>query len=137
MRALRQAAFRSKTEAMNRRVQSWFCLSCDTRHWTKPKICKCGSTDLHYFPSEAEARRFAALKLELRCGLISDLELQPEYHIVMNGVKITTYRADFRYTKDGSQVVEDVKGSEKHATSLFKLKRKMVEAEFGIRLLIT
>lgn len=134
---MRQAAFRSKNDAMNRRVQSWWCLSCDKRYWTKSKTCICGSTNLQYFPSEAEARRFAALKLELRCGLISDLELQPQYHIVIKGKKITTYRADFRYTKDGAQVVEDVKGSEQHLTDLFKLKRKMVEAVYGIRILIT
>jgi hypothetical protein len=100
-------------------------------------MCRCGSTDLHYFPSEAEAKRFATLKLELRCGVISDLELQPEYHIVINGVKITTYRADFRYTRYGGQVVEDVKGSEEYLTDLFKLKRKLVEAVYGVRLLIT
>lgn len=134
---MRQTAFRSKTDAMNRRVQSWWCLTCNARYWTKTNTCKCGSGDLQYFPSEAEANRFAALKLELRCGLISELELQPKYNIVMNGVEITTYRADFRYMKDGKQVVEDVKGSEQYITDVFKLKRKMVEAVFGIRITIT
>lgn len=133
---MRQTAFKSKLDAMNRRVQSWWCLTCDARYWTKQKRCKCGSTDLHYFPSEAEANRFATLKLHLKCGLISDLQLQPQYHVVLNGVKVTSYRADFKYTKDGTTVVEDVKGSEQYLTDVFKLKRKLVEAIYGFRLLI-
>lgn len=129
--------FKSKTDAMNRRVQSWWCLTCDARHYTKRKMCDCGSTDLHYFPSEAEAKRFAQLKLELRSGLISDLELQPQYHIVINGLKITTYRGDFRYRRDGNLVVEDVKGNEEYLTDLFKLKRALVEAIYGQKITIT
>jgi len=93
--------------------------------------------DLHYFPSEAEAHRFAALKLELRCGLISDLELQPYYPVVLDGTVMTTYKADFRYMRDGVQVVEDVKGNEEYLTDLFKLKRKLIEHIYKLRLTIT
>ena len=129
--------FRSKTDAMNRRVQSWWCLTCDARHYTKRKTCDCGSTDLHYFPSEAEAKRYAQLKLELRCGLISNLELQPSYPFVVNGIKITTYRADFKYTRNGLQVIEDVKGDENYLTDVFKNNRKMMAAFYGLEITIT
>lgn len=40
-----------------------------------------------------------------------------------------TYRADFTYLADGQLVVEDAKG---HRTEMYLLKRKWLEAEYGI-----
>ena len=136
MRANRNK-FRSKTDAMNRRVQSWWCLKCDSRVYKKKKKCSCGASDFHYFPSEAEAKRFAQLKLELRCGTISNLELQPSYPFVVNDIKITTYKADFRYARDGEWVIEDVKGNKDYLTDVFKYKRKMMKAFYGLEITIT
>lgn len=125
--------FRSKNHAMNQRVHWWACLRCLREYGTKQKRCDCGG-ELVYFPSTAEMRRFRALRLEWKHGLISDLELQPSFLCVVEGVRITTYRADFRYTRDGQQVIEDVKGTtdEKYLTDEFKIKRKLVQAIFGI-----
>ena len=63
------------------------------------------------FHSKREMLRYADLKLLVRCGTILDLELQPAFPLIINGVKVCTYIADFRY-KDlsGRTVIEDVKG---------------------------
>jgi hypothetical protein len=88
------------------------------------------------FSSKAEAKRYGELKLLEKAGEISDLELQPRYALEMAGfetgeaVKVATYVADFSYfTKDGDFIVEDVKG---FRTEVFKLKKKMVKAQYGI-----
>jgi hypothetical protein len=87
------------------------------------------------FASKAEARRYAELKLMERAGAIKDLTLQPRYPIVVEGVPICTYVADFFYfavRDDGRTwrpVIEDVKGVR---TPVFKLKAKLVKALYGI-----
>lgn len=82
------------------------------------------------FASKAEAGRFAELKLMERGGNISGLECQPKYPLVVNGVKVATYVADFRYfDEDGRVIVEDVKGVR---TDVYKLKAKLVKALHGI-----
>lgn len=45
-----------------------------------------------------------------------------------------TYRADFVYTKDGKQVIEDVKGSPRMLTPEYLLKKKMMRALLGIKI---
>lgn len=78
------------------------------------------------FASKGEARRYSDLKLLERAGEITHLELQPVYPIVINGVRVGKYVADFRYReKDGRLTVEDFKGVR---TPLYRMKRKLVEA---------
>lgn len=82
------------------------------------------------FASRAEARHYGRLKILERAGEITDLELQPKYDLHVNGVKVAYYKADFRYvTRDGQTVVEDVKGVK---TPVYRLKKKMLKAEYGI-----
>lgn len=86
------------------------------------------------FASKAEARRYQELKILERGGVITNLELQPKFPLVVEGVKVATYIADFAYTdKHGSKVVEDVKGME---TDVFKIKRKLFEVLYKIPLTI-
>jgi ferredoxin-fold anticodon binding domain-containing protein len=88
------------------------------------------------FASKAEGRRYAALKLMVRAGCIRDLELQPRYPLVVNGVKVADYVADFRYwdIQAGGQVTEDCKG---FRTPVYRLKAKLVWAIYGIKILET
>ena len=85
------------------------------------------------FASKAEAKHYGVLKIRERAGEITDLELQPEYPIIVNGVRVAIYRADFRFmgrTKHGYiQMIVDVKGMR---TPVYKLKKKLVEALYGI-----
>lgn len=87
------------------------------------------------FDSKREAERYAELKLQEQCGIISDLTLQPKFKLQdgfkYNGKteKAITYIADFMYTdEDGKTVVEDVKGVE---TKEFKIKRKLFLYRYG------
>lgn len=87
------------------------------------------------FASKAEARRYETLKMELAHGLIKNLELQPKYPIVINGLKVCTYIADFKYQMlNGRMIVEDVKGMQ---TPIFKIKSRLLQAVYGIEIYIT
>jgi len=89
------------------------------------------------FDSKKEARRYSELRLMVKANEILNLEMQPRYDIVVNGKKIGFYKADFRYKEshnyDAPWIVEDVKGCRKGcAYSMFRLKKKLVEAIYGI-----
>ena len=89
------------------------------------------------FDSKKEARRYRELRMMERAHAISDLELQPVFELhapsqhQLHDAKICEYRADFRYLvkATGEQIVEDVKGMR---TAVYRLKKKWVEAEYGI-----
>ena len=84
------------------------------------------------FASKAEARRYSELRLLERVGTIADLELQPRFPLVIDGHRLCVYVADFRYLDErGQTVVEDVKGMP-GGTPLFRLKRKLMLAIYGI-----
>lgn len=85
------------------------------------------------FASQAEARRYGELKLMLAAGAISQLEIQPRYDLVVEGVKIGTYVGDFAYVEDGRYVLEDVK-SPATITPVYRLKRKLVKALYGLEI---
>lgn len=86
------------------------------------------------FASKKEAARYRELKAWQDAGGIGGLELQPRYPLVVNGEKVGTYVADFRYRRDGEAITEDVKGVK---TPLYKLKAKLVKALYGIEILET
>lgn len=81
------------------------------------------------FASKAEATRYSELVTLQRAGVISSLECQPRYALAVNGVKIGTYVADFRYTLGGEQIVEDVKGVR---TPVYRLKARLMLALHGV-----
>lgn len=83
------------------------------------------------FDSKKEANRYQELLLLERACQIVDLELQPNFKLIVNGIKVGSYRGDFRY-KDaltGNTVIEDVKGMK---TPVYNLKRKLVKALYDI-----
>jgi hypothetical protein len=82
------------------------------------------------FDSQAEARRYQELKLMQAAGEIEHLECQPCFPLVVNGVKVGSYIADFTYWQGGRRVVEDVKGVR---TQVYALKKRLVEALYGIK----
>jgi hypothetical protein len=90
------------------------------------------------FHSKKEANRYAELKLLMHArgdDKIIEIELQPKFPIVVNGKKICTYIADFRIVyADRRIVIEDVKGFK---TSIYKLKKKLVEAIYKINIIET
>lgn len=90
------------------------------------------------FDSIKEARRYQELKLLLRAGAISDLKLQVPYELIpaqyINGKcveRAVKYIADFVYTENGKEIVEDAKGVR---TDTYKIKKKLMLYVYGIRL---
>jgi hypothetical protein len=87
------------------------------------------------FDSQKEMNRYQELLWLQQAKIISGLECQPRYDLVVNGHKLGFYRADFRY-KDvatGRSVVEDVK-SPITKTAVYQLKKKLVKALYGIEI---
>lgn len=84
----------------------------------------------HTFDSIKEGDRFLVLRQDEIDGEISGLELQPKFTFELCGVKICTYKADFKYTtRQGDEIIEDVKG---YKTDVYKLKKKLMKAFYGI-----
>lgn len=88
------------------------------------------------FHSLKEARRYGELKLLERAGKVSELALQVKMPIEINGKHICNYFADFVYTDIATNkvTIEDTKGVR---TPLYKLKKKLVEAQYRVTILET
>jgi len=87
--------------------------------------------DGYTFDSKIEARRYGELKLLSGAGKIVSLEVHPEYLITHRRKDICRVILDFKYWESyGTQKVEDVKGVD---TAISRLKRKLVEAQYGIK----
>lgn len=91
--------------------------------------------DGHRFDSQAEAKRYAELRLMEREGLLHSIRLQPRF-VLQESFKDTSgaryraieYRADFQYTEtSGRVIVEDVKGVD---TPVWKLKEKLFRKRY-------
>lgn len=102
--------------------------------------------DGHKFDSIREYERYCELKALQKAGKIRNLTLQPKFWLKCGDrdIKIrserypngrrASYTADFEYYDDrGDRQVEDVKGMDTNAS---KLRRAIVEAQYGVRVTI-
>lgn len=113
------------------------------KKWSKGN--KYGARKAEYngmtFDSQKEADHASSLDLLRRATSDSErvveVEYQVPYEIVIKGKKCFKYYADFRVTyADGRVEVQDVKGYKKgQAYQMFRLKKKCVEAEYGIEII--
>lgn len=128
------------------------------RKWTmKISYSKYRAEKIEYngikFASKKEWRRYVVLKEMEDRGEIQNLRLQVPYELIpavykdeekqlKTKVKTVTkcvqraihYVADFVYTKDGEEIVEDVKGGRATVTKEYLLKKKMMFAIKGIQI---
>lgn len=88
------------------------------------------------FDSKGEMNRWCVLLWEERAGAIAELERQITYRLVVNGIKISRFTADFRYRRAGELVVEDFK-SRPTRTRAYVMRRKLMKAIHGIDVLET
>jgi hypothetical protein len=89
------------------------------------------------FQSKAEAAYYGKLKILKRAGQILDFKRQTPFRIVVNGVFICTYKADFViYHNSGTRDVVDVKSEATENLYSFQLKKKLLFALHGINLKI-
>lgn len=84
--------------------------------------------DGYEFDSGLEAERYVDLKMEIRAGMISDLQMQVPIELITNGVVVAKYVADFVYIRNGEVIVDDAKGVE---TAVFRLKWKQLKAQYA------
>ncbi len=87
------------------------------------------------FDSKKELKRFVELEYLLKAKEISDLETHPKFDLMVNGVKIGRYTADFKYKKGGEIIVEDVK-SKATKTRDYMLRKKIL-ATYNPPIIIT
>lgn len=91
-------------------------------------------TDTGIWDSQDEYRRFLFLEDLEKKGTIQALESKVKYDFVYNGVKIASFKPDFRYKVGDALVVEDYKGGV--IPRDFKLRCKMLQAFYGIECVI-
>lgn len=92
------------------------------------------STPDGIFDSKKEYARWGILKIRQRHGEISNLRRQISYPIVMKDVKICDYIADFVYEERGQIVVEDTKSKITRRLPVYRLKNKLMEAFYKIKI---
>ncbi len=105
---------------------------------SKYRAVRCQDAEGNKFDSKAELRRWEVLKLLEKAGKITNLARQVPYPILINGILCGRYIADFQYYQfvdrhNADLVVEDVKGMKK-VTSTYALKKRCVEAQYGIKI---
>lgn len=97
-----------------------------------PKRSKYGNKKVEVdgvkFDSIKEAHRYGQLKMLEMSGWISNLRMQERFPLVVNGVKVGAYVADFVYDQNGKTVVEDVKSPITRKNRAYRLKRKILAA---------
>ena len=86
------------------------------------------------FDSKKEARRYVELRGRQMAGEITDLRTQKEYDLIVNGEHIAYYLADFEYKENGELVVEDVKSRATRKLPVYRLKMKLMEAIYNIKI---
>jgi len=85
------------------------------------------------FDSLKECARYKQLMILQKAGSVIKIELQPRYDIIINSKFCGFYKADFKvYYSDGRIDLEDVKGIK---TTVYNLKKKIVEAMYNIKII--
>lgn len=88
------------------------------------------------FDSKKESKRYLELKAMEKSGSIQNLQLQVPFILIEKSKygRSIKYVADFVYNRNGSKVVEDVKGVK---TPVYKLKKRIMAEKYGIIVLET
>jgi hypothetical protein len=85
------------------------------------------------FDSKKEGKYYRELKAMKASGKILSFALQFVFQVTINGINICKYRADFKVLyPDNRAEIWDVKGFK---TPVYRLKKKMVEAQYGIKII--
>lgn len=100
-------------------------------------------TDEGRFASQGEYKRWKELEILARGGVISKVERQPKFPLVINGKPVlirsegfpngrrAVYTADASYIENGEPVIEEHKGRDDTAS---RLRRAVAEAIYGFRI---
>ena len=87
------------------------------------------------FASKHEAKVYSDLKLLARAGEITEFIWDKKllrFPIMINGIHVCYYEADFSFLdQQGKRVIVDAKGMK---TEIYKLKKKLFEADSGMKI---
>lgn len=84
--------------------------------------------------SRKEHRRWLDLSLRERAGDIQSLRRQVPYALVVNGVLVCQYLADFVYVEDAATIVEDCKSPPTRIKPEYRIKLKLMQAIHAIQI---
>lgn len=84
--------------------------------------------------SGKEFRRWQALQLRERAGEITELRRQVPFALVVNGVLVCQYVADFVYVEGAATIVEDCKSPPTRKLAAYRIKVKLMQAIHGIQI---
>lgn len=84
------------------------------------------------FDSTKEYRRWVELVGMQAAGAISGLRRQVRIPVRINGVVVCRYVADAVYQENGRRVVEDTKSAFTRKLPVYRLKKKLLAALYGI-----
>lgn len=86
------------------------------------------------FDSKGEAQRYLTLRQLESAGRIRELRRQPEFALHSgSGKRVAAYIADFAYLDESGQlIVEDFKSPASAQQPIYRLKRALFEAEYGL-----
>jgi Protein of unknown function (DUF1064) len=104
------------------------CSGCGSNKYHAKKVTIAGRR----YDSQHEAEVVEPLFWRERQGEISNLRRQVPFALIVNGVKVATYKADAVYEEDGKQIVLDAKGMK---TQVYTLKKKLMLACHGISII--
>jgi hypothetical protein len=83
---------------------------------------------------KGECERWQELQLLERGGSIRALRRQVPYALVVNGLLVATYFADFVYLDGEATIVEDHKSPRTRKLKDFRMKVKLMQALHGIQI---
>lgn len=83
--------------------------------------------------STKEFRHWQELQLRERAGEIAGLRRQVPFALVVNGVLVCAYIADFAYELGAATIVEDVKSEVTRKLPAYRIKVKLMQAIHGIQ----
>lgn len=91
--------------------------------------------DGYTFDSLAEREEYRLLKLRVLAGEITDLEVHPRYDLIVCERHIGRMTLDFAYTlvATNEPVCVDVKGGRATRTEAYRLRKKIFEACYGLK----
>lgn len=85
------------------------------------------------FDSKKESQYYGRCKMLLKAGEIKKIECHVAFPLIVNGIKICDYEADFvLYYPDGSFRVKDVKSAATEGLAVFRLKKALMLAIHNI-----
>jgi hypothetical protein len=87
-----------------------------------------------YWHSRKEYRHWLVLRAAEAAGLVRDLRRQVRYRLTVNGIEVGSYVADFVFFDPETDrvVVQDVKSPATRKLPLYRLKRALLRAVWGL-----